>query len=70
MAYLAFLARPLTSFTTVRKYLSIPSHINKSLGYSCGFLGDYDSQLATRAVRRLLGDVTAHKHAMTVDIIL
>ena len=70
MAYLAFLYRSLTSFTSVRNYLSIFSHINKSLGYSCAFWGDYDSQLATRAVRRLLGDVTASKQAMTVDILL
>ena len=70
MAYLAFLSRSLTSFTSVRNYLSILAHINKSLGYSCAFLGDYDSLLATRAVRRLLGDVTTRKHAMTVDILL
>lgn len=70
MVYLAFLSRSLTSFTSVRNYLSVLSHINKSLGYSCAFLGDYDSQLATRAVQRLLSDVTARKHAMTVDILL
>lgn len=69
MAYLAFLSRSL-SFTSVRNYLSILSQINKSLGYSCAFLGDYDSQLGIRAVRRLLGDVTARKHVMTVDILL
>ena len=70
MTYLAFLSRSLTSFTSVRNYLSILSHINKSLGYSCEFLGDCDLQLATRAVRRLSGDVTGRKHAMTVDILL
>ena len=69
MAYLAFLYRSLTSFTSVRNYLSILSHINE-INYSCAFWGDYDSQLATRAFRRLLGDVTARKHAMTVDILL
>ena len=67
MAYLAILSRSLTSFTSVKYYLSILSHINQSLGYSCTFLGDYDLQLATRAVRRLFGDV---KHAMTVGILL
>ena len=70
LAYLAFLSQSLKSFSSVRNYLSILSHINKSLGYSCAFMGDYDTRLANRAVRRLLGDFTARKHAMSVDILL
>ena len=70
LAYLAFLSQSLKSFSLVRNYLSILSHINKSLRYICAFLGDYDSRLANRAVRRLLGDFTARKHAMSVDILL
>ena len=70
MAYLALLSRSLMPFTSVRNYLSILSHINKSLDYSCPCLGNYDLQLATQAIRRLLGDVTGCKHAMTVDILL
>lgn len=70
LAYLAFLSQSLKSFSSVRNYLSILSHINKSFSYSCAFIGDYDTRLANRAVRRLLGDFTARKHAMSVDILL
>ena len=69
LTYLAFLSQSLKSFTSVKNYLSILSHINKSLGYSCAFLADYDSRLANRAVRRLLGDFSARKYAMSVDIL-
>ena len=69
LAYLAFLSQSLKSFTSVKNYLSILSHINKSLGYSFAFLADYDSHLANRAVRRFLGDFSARKYAMSVDIL-
>ena len=65
LAYLAFLSQSLKSFTSV----SILSHINKSLGYSWAFLADYDSHLANRAVRRFLGDFSARKYTMSVDIL-
>ena len=66
LAYLAFLSQSLKSFTLVKNYLSTLSHINKSLGYSCAFLADYDSCLENQAVRRLLGHFSARKYAMSV----
>lgn len=68
--YLVFLARSLSSYRSVVNYLSILTHINRSLGSSLAFLHDYDVYLSKRAIRRLLGDFVTRKEPITVDILL
>ena len=68
--YLAFLANSPSSYRSVLNYLSILTHVNRSLGCNLTFLRDYDVYLSQRAVRRLLGDYVARKEPITIDILL
>ena len=70
LSYLAFLSRSLKSYSSVLNYLSIIRHINQSVGISYNFLHDYDVAITKQAVRRFLGDYTARKLPITIDLLL
>ena len=61
--YLAFLANSLSS------YVSILTHVNRSLGCNLTFFHEYDVYLSQRAVRRLLGDYVTRKEPITIVIL-
>ena len=70
LLYLAFLANSLRAYRSVVNYLSILTHINRSLGASLAFLADYDVYLAKRATRRFLGDNFNRRVPITIPILI